>query len=35
MGALSVAMPAWNILKEADIIFITSTIICPRKITWR
>ena len=30
LGALSVAMPAWDLLKEVTIIFITSTIVWPQ-----
>ena len=30
MGALSVTMSAWDILKEVTIIFITSTIVWPQ-----
>ena len=30
LGALSVAVPAWDILKEVTIIFITSTIVWPQ-----
>ena len=29
LGALSVAVPAWDLLKEVAIIFIASTIVCP------
>ena len=30
LGALSVAMRAWDLLKEVAIIFITSTIVWPQ-----
>ena len=30
LGALSVAVPAWDLLKEVAIIFITSTIVWPQ-----
>ena len=30
MGALSVAVHAWDVLKEVTIIFITSTIVWPQ-----
>ena len=30
LGALSVAVHAWNLLKEVTIIFITSTIVWPQ-----
>ena len=30
LGALSVAVRAWDLLKEVAIIFITSTIVCPQ-----
>ena len=30
LGALSAAVPAWGLLKEITIIFITSTVACPR-----
>ena len=30
LGALSVAMCAWNFLKEVAIIFVTSTIVWPQ-----
>ena len=30
LGALSVSVPAWDLLKEVAIIFITSTIIWPQ-----
>ena len=30
LGALSVAVPAWDVLKEVTIIFITSTIVWPQ-----
>ena len=30
MGVWSVAVPAWNLLKEVTIIFITSTIVWPQ-----
>ena len=30
VGALSVAVPAWYLLKEVTIIFITSTIVWPQ-----
>ena len=30
VGALSAAVPAWDLLKEADIILITSTIVWPQ-----
>ena len=29
LGALSVAVPAWDLLREVAIIFITSTIVWP------
>ena len=29
-GALSAAVPAWDLLKEVTIIFITSTIVWPQ-----
>ena len=30
LGALSAAVPAWDLLKEVAIIFITSTIVWPQ-----
>ena len=30
LGALNVAVPAWDLLKEVTIIFITSNIVCPQ-----
>ena len=30
LGALSVAVPEWDLLKEVDITFITSTIVWPQ-----
>ena len=30
LGALSAAVPAWDLLKEVNIIFITSTIVWPQ-----
>ena len=30
LGALSVAVPAWDLLKEVAIIFITSTVVWPQ-----
>ena len=30
LGALSIAVPAWDLLKEVPIIFITSTIVWPQ-----
>ena len=30
LGALSVAVCAWDLLKEVDIMFITSTIVWPQ-----
>ena len=30
LGALSVAVPAWDLLKEVAIIFITSTLVWPQ-----
>ena len=30
VGALSVAVPAWDLLKKVAIIFITSTIVWPQ-----
>ena len=32
--ALSVAVPAWDLLKEVTIIFITSTIVWPQSSNW-
>ena len=30
LGALSIAVPAWDLLKEVTIIFITSTTVWPQ-----
>ena len=30
LGALSIAVPAWDLLKEVPIIFMTSTIVWPQ-----
>ena len=34
LGALSVAVPAWDLLKEVAIIFITSTVVWPQVNNW-
>ena len=34
LGALSVAVPAWDILKEVSILFITSTVVWHRSNNW-
>ena len=35
LGALSVAVYAWDLLREVSIVFITSTIVWPREIAGR